>query len=412
MIQVKYFTIIFISVAFFLFEGIQIASMNTLMPFIQNELKFNITSIGMISSTYFFTICIMFLPTGIILDKYGPWKTYPIAFSISAIGMFIFSFSSSLNVILISRFISGIGASFALLGGIKIVRSLFDINKAQFLTTLIIASHMYGDMLAQLPLTWLLNKIGWRNSLLIISLVAIFISIYSFFILCKLSQQENVIANIPKKITVKSIISIISNRIIWLSAFIVIMFELPILMLGTFFGHTFLINIYNVSELTSGSIFSLLYIILMISSIIFGYIWKKSSHNFILTIFFALLSLCAIISIFYIKSLMHNYPYIPFIFLAIGGSVQNAGYFFLVEHSDKQTLALCNSCMSLIIVFLTTLSRPLMAFIIEYKCHPYCNSKNLLMEDYERGGICLIICLLIGIISLSLAFARNRDQAL
>ena len=401
--KIKYFIIIFISSSFFLFEGIQIASINTLMVFIQNELHLNITFVGMIASAYFFTICCMLLPSGIILDKYGPWKTYPIAFFISATGMLIFSFSSSLIAILISRIISGAAASFALLGGIKIARLYFDINTSQFIITLIIALHVFGDMLAQMPLTWLINKFGWRDSLSIIALTAMIIAIYSFFILAKLQRQENFNNNVTNKITFLSIIKIIHNPTVWLGAFIVIMFELPVFLLGTFFGHSFLLNAYNMSNLAVGSIFSLLYIILMISTPIFGFIWKKTSHHLILTMSYAVLSLCSITSIFYVKFLMDHYPYIPFIILAIGASVQNVGYFIIVERCDSQTLAFANSCMSLIIVLLATIARPLIGFIIEYRCYPNC-SQNLLIEDYQRGGLCLIIFTLIGMISLILTF--------
>ena len=157
------------------------------------------------------------------------------------------------------------------------------------------------------------------------------------------------------------------------------------------------------SNLAVGSIFSLLYIILMISTPVFGFIWKKTSHQLILTMSYAVLSLCSITSIFYVKFLMDHYPYIPFVLLAIGASVQNVGYFIIVERCDNQTLAFTNSCMSLIIVLLATIARPLIGFIIEYRCYPNC-SQNLLIEDYQRGGLCLIIFTLIGMISLILTF--------
>jgi len=350
----------------------------------------------------------MLLPAGVILEKYGPRNIYPAAFLISAVGVLIFSYAHSLPIILFSRVISGASASFALLGGINIARLLFNIKKTQLVTSLILAGHICGDMLAQFPLMYLISEFGWRGSLFMIAISGIAFSSVVYFVLKKLIKQKKRDFSVKKIIL--SLSNIISNKIIWLGALIVMMFQLPAFLLGTFFGNMFLISNYDLTPLNVSGLFSLFYIVLMVATPLYGYVWRNISFSRSATTLCVILIITSVICIFYIVPIMLYCPYVPFILLAIGTPVRNVGYFILIEKIDRRALALSNSCMSLLIVFFATISRPLIGFIIEYNCHPNCNNQKLLFEDYQRGGLFLIIALLLGTIALCCALRkRNND---
>jgi MFS family permease len=381
----------------FMFEGIQIGSYNTLMGYLQSDLSTNITGVSILSSIYFFSLCFTLIPAGIILDKFGPNKVYPFCFLLSASGMLLLSVSHNYTLILISRFISGVGAAFSLIGGIKIMGMKLNKSQVGIATSFIIASGMLGNTISQAPLSLFVEAIGWRTAIASIAIIGIILSISCYAVLMlylPVIKNNNYIYKFSEFVTV------VKNPINWLGAIIVIAFELPIMLLGTLFGQVFLTFSYEISSENASESFSILFFTLMVSIPILSVFWNKISNKLVIIFSCSLISIISLIIIFFSFPLMTKYYKFVFIFLAIGSSIQILGYFFVMENNQKQLLSSANSLVSIIIMVCASVFRPLVAKIIEWDCNTNCQLNSLSIIDFQRGGLILIIFVLLGLISV------------
>lgn len=134
--------------------------------------------LGILSGAYFWTYLIVPLFAGILLDRYGVrWMT-TIAILFCALGMYFFYIASSLKLAIWSRALVGVGVSFATVAFLKLASMLFDKKYYALLTSYLVVSGMIGAICGQAPLAWLIKVVGWRESLLSMSLMGLVLAIH------------------------------------------------------------------------------------------------------------------------------------------------------------------------------------------------------------------------------------------
>ena len=83
------------------------------------------TEYGWIGSIFYFGYAACQIPAGYLLDRYGPGRILPLFCGLCVGGFWIFSNSDTLPLILLGRFITGIGSAGAFIGSLKVVRLVF-----------------------------------------------------------------------------------------------------------------------------------------------------------------------------------------------------------------------------------------------------------------------------------------------
>ena len=128
-----------------------------------------------LSSIYYLSNVVFLFFAGIALDRFSAKKTVILAMFFCVISTFILAHTHSFAVALGCRFVTGIGSAFCFLGPIRITSRWFAPKKMAMVTGVIVTIAMTGGMLAQYPLTKLVLLIGWRNSLIYIGWIGLFI---------------------------------------------------------------------------------------------------------------------------------------------------------------------------------------------------------------------------------------------
>ncbi|MBP1947094.1 MFS transporter [Virgibacillus litoralis] len=151
-----------------------------LIPFLQEELVLNNYEIGWLTSAVFLGSSIIAIPSGIIVDKIGVKKGIFIFCFIISFDLLLFIFSSSFTFVLILLFIMGIGY-----GGITPSTNKGIIDKFSFYnrgTAMGIKQTgvPLGSTLGTLSLPFLASRIGWQNTLLILSIIVMVITFLNF----------------------------------------------------------------------------------------------------------------------------------------------------------------------------------------------------------------------------------------
>ena len=90
-------------------------------PEIIKELALSPTSLGLISSAYFWAFAATAFPSGILSDSLGARKTIVVFVFIAGIGGFIFGGSSSIALLTVGRFVIGFGSGVIFVAAMRIL---------------------------------------------------------------------------------------------------------------------------------------------------------------------------------------------------------------------------------------------------------------------------------------------------
>jgi len=231
--------------------------------------------LGVLSGVYFWTYLIVPLFAGIILDHYGTrWVTTG-AILCCALGIFVFSYAEQLNMAIWGRALTGVGVSFATVAYLKLASIWFPKKHYALLTSLLVAAAMIGAICGQMPLAWLIQQVGWRGSLYDLGWVGVALAL--LFVIYVRDYPSSIALNEPKgneahenQSLWQSILLIIKNKQNWLlTGYSGLAFS-PIVIFCGLWGNPFLQKAYNLDELTSPSLISLVFVGLAIASPLFA----------------------------------------------------------------------------------------------------------------------------------------------
>ena len=133
-------------------------------PELMSTLALSPESMGAITGIFFLSFGIMQIPTGILLDRFGPRFTLSGLLVIAVGGSALFSASSSADGLLASRALIGIGCAAGLMGSMVAIARWFPPERFAAMSSWLFAIGGVGTLLATTPLAALSESIGWRGS--------------------------------------------------------------------------------------------------------------------------------------------------------------------------------------------------------------------------------------------------------
>jgi len=121
------------------------------------------TSLGGLSSLYFYAYVAMQIPTGMLVDRIGPRRLLIFGGLITALGTVLFAFAPTLLWAGVGRFIIGGSVAVAFVSTLKLTAHWFPENRYSLATGFLLVAGMIGAIFAGVPLQWLSDTFGWRS---------------------------------------------------------------------------------------------------------------------------------------------------------------------------------------------------------------------------------------------------------
>jgi len=156
---------------FFFYEFIQGNMFASIADNIMRDFHIQADKMAYLSSIYYFSNVIFLLFAGVILDRMSIKKVMIVAMTLCVASTFVLAYSESYYVALACRFVTGIGSAFCFLGPIRIASRWFSPSKMAMVTGAVVTMAMSGGMLAQYPMTRLVDIEGWRHALVELGLM-------------------------------------------------------------------------------------------------------------------------------------------------------------------------------------------------------------------------------------------------
>ena len=301
----------FISALFYMYEFIHRISISVMTDELIKEFSFNSYEISNISAVYFFAYAISQIPAGLIIDRFGIKVIYKAALVVG-LGCFIFSQSYNILYIKIARIIIGVGSAFSFIACLKIILLYFkDKNQINILIGFTNFLGIIGALIGGAPFANLIGNLGWRKSMLLLSIISVLFSIVLYFITYN-EKEKNIYINFS--FYKHNLIMLLKSKQIWLISIFGSLMLSPIIILSELWGTQYLMIKYNFNKEVGAFLSSLTFLGIGIGGVLNGYFAYRINKNKPILLIGNLGSLFCVFSIIYIHFSFNTLVFLHFLF--------------------------------------------------------------------------------------------------
>lgn len=360
-----------VAALFFFYEFVQMSMFNAINPSLIHDFSISAAKLGSLSAAYFYANIIFMLPAGLILDRYSTKKIILIAMLICIIGTIGFGYTNQLSTAMFFRFLTGIGGSFPFLSCLRLALRWFPPRKMALVTGVIVTMAMLGGMIAQTPLTLMVEQFGWRNAVLFDGGLGI-IFMFLIFLLVKNSPGKSIHPNYsepqlsytPVKLK-QALGHILSNKQNWLFGLYTSMLNLPIFLLAQTWGSLYLIQSHHLSQTQASYLTSMIFLGTIIGSPAVGWFSDYVGRRKLPMYIGAFTSLGLMLLIMYCNNLNLTQMLILFFGLGFFTSTQIIGYPAISESNNLETTGGALGLASVLIMGGGALFEPFFGWLME-----------------------------------------------
>ena len=328
--------------------------------------------LGVLSGVYFWTYLIVPLFVGIILDHYGTRWVTSLAIFACALGIFVFSQAEHLNTAIIGRALTGVGVSFATIAYFKLAAVWFDKKHYALLASFVVAAAMVGAICGQMPLAWLMQHVGWRNSLVDLAWLGVVLGLFFLIYVRDVpstginhAAEAQKIADEDTRSIWQNIMLIINNKQNWLLTADGGLAFSPVVIFCGLWGNPFLQQAYHLDKLTSSTLISVVFVGLGIGSPVLAMVTRWMKNRCALMGYSTLISALALTLVIYV----HPLPIwmLGFLLFVFGFCLGSFSIVFVIG-KESNPLYLAGTVISLINAsdaFLDAITEPLIGAVLD-----------------------------------------------
>jgi len=247
-------------------------SVGVLAPELMDTLHISHENMGVLGGVFFLSFAFFQIPSGILLDRFGPRRVMSIVILFAFLGSVLFALADNYHSLLIARILMGFGCSICLMGSLVLITKWAPSNFSVLAGT-ILGIGGIGGLLATTPLSMLADTYGWRSAFWISAIVISIIALLYFIIIRDDPKvvddgEEEIMKdslNILKIIRQRDFKFMVPMSLMSYSSFVVV--------LGLW-GASYLKDIQGLNSMERGNILMLMALSWNIGSFVFGYLNK------------------------------------------------------------------------------------------------------------------------------------------
>lgn len=248
-----------IASGFFFYKYLIQVSPSVMTADLMKAFQINGAGLGNLSAFYFYAYLIMQIPVGIMLDRFSPRLLTTSAIFICSFSTFVFSQTNTLWLGCVSRAMMGAGAAFAAVSCFKLASQWFTPKRFALVSGMFMTAAMLGAVGGQMPLALLVQYIGWRTALVIVSLMGVLLGIIYFVIVRDKPIEPTHFEKNHEKVS-HTLANIVTNKQTWfLSLYSGLAFA-PVSVFGGLWGVPFLETSYHLSRADAACAVSCIFI--------------------------------------------------------------------------------------------------------------------------------------------------------
>lgn len=237
-----------VAAGFFFYKYLVQVSPSVMTQDLMRTFDVNGAGLGNLSAFYFYAYLCMQVPVGMMLDKYSPRLLTTTAILLCSISTLVFSQTQTLAGACITRALMGAGAAFAAVSCFKLAAVWFSPKRFALVSGLFMTAAMLGAVGGQMPLSVLVQGVGWRVALQIVGVIGIALGGIYFLVVRDKPQPVVSIHPVTHLGVFQSLVYILKNKQAWLLSFYSGFAFAPVSVFGGLWGVPFLENAHDLSQ--------------------------------------------------------------------------------------------------------------------------------------------------------------------
>lgn len=386
-------------------------------PEILKELALTPTSLGLISSAYFWGFAATAFPSGILSDTLGARKTLVVFVLIAGIGGFIFGGTYSIAMLTFGRFVIGFGSGVVFVAAMRILADWYKPDEMATYSGLLLAAGNIGAFVSTTPMVFLMDNLGWRNAFIAVGVITVLVCIACYIIVRNKPSElgfppprEVMSAELVQENSNVSLFEatkvVLSEKRFYLLAVFIFSFYGTFMGFGSLWAGPYLLNVFGLSKEVAGNILMMFPLGMIIGCPLSGYFSDKiiKSRKGVLLYGCVLHSLCYIPLIFLTENMNNLALYILFFLYGLLGGTFVSCFACVKEIYDARFAGTANGAL---VVFVSTggaFYQYVMAAVIN--CYPAISPGVYSLVAFKATLMVPLVGLLVG----SIAFAFFREE--
>lgn len=224
-------------------------------------IAFNVTASGFSSLSSFALYCyaLMQIPVGMLVDHYGTRRMVLFSIALCASGVVLFASSEQLLIGYIARMMMGTGSACAFLSVSKIINEWFPEARKGLMMGLTATAGTLGAFLGGRPLVILIESQGWRNSLLILSIIGALVLALNFIVLPRHPKNTKDVVPGEESVSFQSVLAVFKSSQAWIFALVAVGLYLSIAVVADLWGVSFVEEKFNINRQEAAQMVSFIY---------------------------------------------------------------------------------------------------------------------------------------------------------
>lgn len=334
---------------FFLYEFFQLNLFDVINLSLRDEFNVDAAKLSWLSSSYLWANLLFLLPAGLLLDRFSVRRVVLLAMLVCVLGTLGFALTTHFYLAFIFHALTGVGNAFCFLACVVLVSRWFPPRRQAFVVGCIVTMAFIGGMLAHTPLAYLNLHYGWRDALLIDTVLGAFILMWLAMILKDRPDASRDTQNTSPAAS-SSFIHAFKNKQTWLAGFYIACLNLPIMVLCVLWGASYLTVVHGLAALSASNVVSLILIGSILGCPLAG--WLSDKHGVRKPLMVIGASTSLMISVLLVYGAGISVLYLSFLFFSLGlfSSTQVIGYPVIAESNAEHNTGSATALASLVIM--------------------------------------------------------------
>lgn len=392
-----------LAAAFFFCDYLARVAPGVMHQFLQIDFGINEADFGTLTASFYIPYILMQIPVGLTVDRISIRWILTIMAVITAVGCCVFGLANGLLMASVGRMLIGFSAAFAFVSALRLATSWFPPVMFGLLAGLTQALGMLGAAAGEAPVSFLVSRIGWRHSMLVIAVVFIILATLLYHYIQDSPDSKKHEIKFEKGLRIlDSLRIVLSHRQTWWNALYAGFLFAPTAVIGESIGPAYLQFGRGLTAHSAAFATGLIFLGWGIGGPLSGWISDKVGRRKPIMIFSAI---CGVI----LTTLFVFYPHIDkttayILFFLFG--LTNAGvaisYAVSTEIHNRNVVGTAMAFTNMISIFVGALMQPLVGRLIDLVSGSRAyNVATLFLSDFQYGFRLLPVC---SVVALILAF--------
>ncbi len=333
---------------FFFYWFIQLSLSNTLVDYY--TAKYGLEQYGLFTSMYLIGNVMMFIPAGVLLDRYSAKKVISLSIIVMVLGVFGMLITHTAFIAYVFMLLIGMAGAFTLLACVRVAANWFLEGSVGFPISMAITVAFLGSYLGNAGGRALLTYYDSGAAVQVVNII-VGLVILLIVLLCvktpksiEKMQEKQKISEAFRKLGV-----VMTKRQNWFAGLYISLMNFPVMILEFSFGQAYLDHVYSITAQQAANVTGIISVGFMIGGPIWNKLSDKSGLRKPYIIAGGLLSL-AITLLLLIHSFGSVSLMLIFFFIGVLTAAQTLGYPVVTESNDPAISASATSLASLLIM--------------------------------------------------------------